>query len=237
MAIIRVKNIDDLGLPSEELMVWSRNKIYYKNGEYLKILNAYDRSLKNKINYNRFKVLEELSRLEDIRYLELPQNMYITDDEFLGYSMHICCGKPFLYLSDNVLISSVISMLNCLLEDIKKISAKRILNPDIWSGNVLFDGYCLHLIDFDDCIYFDDVDMAYKIMGMNLFNLVIDRIVDSYDLKLLNDIDINYIKMRIDSLKSADYVAFINLLKLKLAKKNQEKVETVGDIRRCLKIG
>lgn len=237
MAIIRIKNIEDLRLPSKELMVWSRSKIYYKNGEYLKILNAYDRPLKNKVNYNRFKVLEELSRLEDIRYLELPQNMYITDDEFLGYSMHICEGNPFLCLPDNVLVDSVISMLNCLLEDLKKVSTRQILNPDIWSGNVLFDGYCLHLIDFDDCIYFDDVDMAYKIMGMNLFNLVIDRMVDSYNLSLLNDIDINYIKMRIDSLKSADYVAFINLLKLKLTRRSQEKIETVGDIRRCLKIG
>ena len=77
--------------------------------------------------------------------------------------------------------------------------------------------------------------MAYKIMGMSLFNLIIDRMLDSYDLNWLNDIDINYIKERIDNLESTDYIAFINLLRLKIARKSQDKIETVGDMRRCLR--
>ena len=46
---------------------------------------------------------------------------------------------------------------------------------------------------------------------------------------------LNYIKERIDNLESTDYIAFINLLRLKIARKSQEKIETVGDMRRCLR--
>ena len=208
MAIVKVKNIEDLKLPDKELMIWSRSKIYYKNGEYLKILNICDRLLSDGTNYNRLQVLEKLSKLKDIKYLELPQNLYITDKEFLGYSMPICLGKPLEYLTEDISINKVIKMVMGLLEDIQKISAIGILNPDIWGGNVLFDKNNLYLID---------------------------RMLDSYDLNWLNDIDINYIKERIDNLESTDYIAFINLLRLKIARKSQEKIETVGDIRRCLR--
>ena len=235
MAIVKVKSIEDLRLPDKELMIWSKSKIYYKNGKYLKILNSCDRLLSEGTNYNRLQVLEKLSELKDIKYLELPQNLYITDKEFLGYSMPICLGKPLDYLTEDIAINKVIKMVMGLLEDIQKISAIGILNPDIWGGNVLFDKNNLYLIDFDNCIYFDDIDMAYKIMGMSLFNLIIDRMLDSYDLNWLNDIDINYIKERIDNLESTDYIAFINLLKFKLARKSHEKIETVGDMRRCLR--
>ena len=204
MAIVKVKSIEDLGLPDKELMIWSRSKIYYKNGEYLKILNICDRLLSDGTNYNRLQVLEKLSELKGIKYLELPQNLYMTDKEFLGYSMPICLGKPLDYLTEDIFINKVIKMVMGLLEDIQKISAIGILNPDIWGGNVLFDKNNLYLIDFDNCIYFDDID-------------------------------INYIKERIDNLESTDYVAFINLLRLKIARKSQEKIETVGDIRRCLR--
>ena len=181
------------------------------------------------------QVLEKLSELKGIKYFELPQNLYMTDKEFLGYSMPICLGKPLDYLTEDISINKVVKMVMGLLEDIQKISAIGILNPDIWGGNVLFDKNNLYLIDFDNCIYFDDIDLAYKIMGMSLFNLIIDRMLDSYDLNWLNDIDINYIKERIDNLESTDYIAFINLLRLKIARKSQEKIETVGDIRRCLR--
>ena len=204
MAIVKVKNIEDLKLPDKELMIWSRSKIYYKNGEYLKILNICDRLLSDGTNYNRLQVLEKLSELKGIKYLELPQNLYITDKEFLGYSMPICLGKPLEYLTEDISINKVIKMVMGLLEDIQKISAIGILNPDIWGGNVLFDKNNLYLIDFDNCIYFDDID-------------------------------INYIKERIDNLESTDYIAFINLLRLKIARKSQEKIETVGDMRRCLR--
>ena len=56
MAIVKVKSIEDLGLPDKELMIWSRSKIYYKNGEYLKILNICDRLLSDGTNYNRLQV-------------------------------------------------------------------------------------------------------------------------------------------------------------------------------------
>lgn len=235
MAIVKVKSIEDLRLPDKELMIWSRSKIYYKNGKYLKILNSCDRLLSEGTNYNRLQILEKLSELEEIKYLELPQKLYITEKEFLGYSMPICLGKPLDYLTEDISINKVNKMVIGLLEDIKKISAIGILNPDIWGGNVLFDKSDLYLIDFDNCIYFDDMDMAYKIMGMSLFNLIIDRMLDSYDLNWLNDIDINYIKERIDNLESTDYIAFINLLKFKLARKSHEQIETVGDMRRCLR--
>ena len=137
-----------------------------------------------------------------------------------------------------------------LLESIRLFDNNNIKLVDIHSGNMLYkngdlylldfdlsniDKNNLYLIDFDNCIYFDDIDLAYKIMGMSLFNLIIDRMLDSYDLNWLNDIDINYIKERIDNLESTDYIAFINLLRLKIARKSQEKIETVGDIRRCLR--
>ena len=117
MAIVKVKSIEDLRLPDKELMIWSRSKIYYKNGKYLKILNICDRLLSDGTNYNRLQVLEKLSELKEIRYLELPQNLYITDKEFLGYSMPICLGKPLEYLTEDISINKVIKMeMFCLIK-------------------------------------------------------------------------------------------------------------------------
>ena len=65
-----------------------------------------------------------------------------------------------------------------------------------------------------------------KINSQNENNKFINNYLNYY---------INYIKERIDNLESTDYIAFINLLRLKIARKSQEKIETVGDMRRCLR--
>ena len=40
MAIVKVKSIEDLRLPDKELMIWSRSKIYYKNGKYIDMVDG-----------------------------------------------------------------------------------------------------------------------------------------------------------------------------------------------------
>lgn len=54
---------------------------------------------------------------------------------------------------------------------------------------------------------------------------------------MLQDRDLNYIKSDIDELKKTNYIAFLNLLKIKLERLSLVKIENVGDVRWALLLG
>lgn len=235
--VIKVVGIEELFLKQRHINLWSENKIYpFNSKEYFKLLNPEYQSLDNKKNQERLEILKLLSNIKNTNYLVLPKDIYVTANKILGYTMPVAKGKNLEDFTDNISYQKIIMALSNLLVEIKILSDMGIFNPDIWSDNVLFDVNNLYLIDFDASIFFNDQDLSYKMMGMSLFNLVLDKIIASFDLDILKDKDINYIKLGIDSLKTTDYIAFLNLLKIKLNKINNENIKTVGQVRKVLKL-
>ena len=99
---------------------------------------------------------------------------------------------------------------------VKKLSEFGLFDPDIWSGNVLFDFQNLYLIDLDNSCHYDDKMMAYKLMGFSLFKIILDKLFSIEKLDLVEDKDINLVRRNIENLNTTDYIACLNLTKFKL---------------------
>lgn len=127
-------------------------------------------------------------------------------------------------------------ILKKLLIDVKKLSEFSLFDPDIWSGNVLFDGQNLYLIDLDNSCHYDDKMMAYKLMGFSLFKIILDKLFSIEKLDLVEDKDINLVRRNIENLNTTDYIACLNLIKFKLERIDNKTLENVGDLRRALMI-
>ena len=149
--------------------------------------------------------------------------------------MRICPGKEFIYLDDNVSYDKLVLGIINLLFDIEILSNKGLLDLDICSSNIFFDGVNLYLLDFDGTISFDDKRKAYLLMGMSLINLCIGKIMDSDRLEWFKDIDIDYMWEKMNRLESSNYIGLLWLIKLKMSRVLGKDVETLGDIRRVLR--
>ena len=165
----------------------------------------------------------------------LPEDIYITDSKILGYTMRICPGIEFIYLDDDVSYDKLVLGIINLLLDIETLSNKGLLDLDICSSNVFFDGGNLYLLDFDGTISFDDKKKAYLLMGMSLINLCIGKIMDSDNLEWFKDIDIDYMWEKMNRLESSNYIGLLWLIKLKMSMVLGEDIKTLGDIRKVLR--
>ena len=236
MAIIRVKSIDDLELPNRPIHYGSNSYIYRFQEKYFKLFHPALMDLEAKNNKNRLMILKTLMDNKSFKYLILPEDIYVTDSSFLGYTMPICLGKPLDTFLDTMSYKMIIEALKDLLVEIEKLSNLGLFNPDIWSDNVLFDGKKFYLIDLDNSYFYDDKLIAYRSMGFTLFNLVLDKMVEIDNLNLWHDIDINYMRKEIESLNSDDYIDCLSLVIFKLERIYNRKIENIGDIRAALKL-
>lgn len=236
MALIRVKNIDNLELPNRPIHYGSNSYIYEYQEKYFKLFHPALMDLEVKNNKNRLMILKKLMDNKIFKYLILPEDIYVTDLSFLGYTMPICLGKPLDTFLDTISYKMVIAALKDLLSEIEKLSNLGFFNPDIWSDNVLFDGKKFYLIDLDNSYFYDDRMTAYRSMGFTLFNLVLDKIVGIENFYLWDDIDINYMRNEIECLNRDDYIDYLNLIIFKLERISSKKLENVGDIRAALKL-
>lgn len=235
MGIIKVNSLEEIGLPNKNIMQGNNGYIFNYGNEYFKLLNPRYMNLDERVNFNRLRILEQLSDLKGTKYLVLPKDIYVTDKEIFGYTMDICPGKKFDFLLDSVSYDLVVNAVINLLEDIRKLCNLGILNIDICSSNVLFDDINLYLLDFDNSVYFDDKEKAYLLMAASLVNLSLGKILDLDRLEWFLDIDINYMKEGIDRLESSNYQGFLWLIKAKTRGILGKESLTIGDIRRCLR--
>lgn len=236
MAIIKIKNIDELELSNRPIYYGSNSYIFKFRGKYFKLFHPILTNLDDKNNNNRFKILEELMDKKYFKYVILPDDIFVTDNNFWGYSMPICLGKPLNAFEDSLSYYQLIEALKKLLIDVKKLSEFGLFDPDIWSGNVLFDGQNLYLIDLDNSCHYDDMMMAYKLMGFSLFKIILDKLFSIEKLDLVEDKDINLVRRNIENLNTTDYIACLNLIKFKLERIDNKTLEDVGDLRRALMI-
>lgn len=235
MAIRRVSSLEELDLPNKYIYQGNNGYIYNFKDKYFKVLDEEYMSLDNRNNQGRLDILGRLSELENTKYLVLPEDIYVTDSKILGYTMRICPGKEFIYLDDNVSYDKLVLGIINLLFDIEILSNKGLLDLDICSSNIFFDGVNLYLLDFDGTIRFDDKRKAYLLMGMSLINLCIGKIMDSDRLEWFKDIDIDYMWEKMNRLESSNYIGLLWLIKLKMSRALGKDVETLGDIRRVLR--
>lgn len=224
-----------MNLPNRSLKEGNNGYIFNFKDKYFKLLSLRYMSLEEKSNQRRLEILERLSKIENSKYLVLSEDIYITNREVLGYSMRICPGKEFIYLDDDVSYDKVVLALMNILKEIEILSRMGILDLDICSRNVFFDGDNLYLLDFDGSVYFEDSREAYLLMGTSLVNLCLGEIMDSDNLEWFKDIDIDYMIEKINRLESSNYRGLFWLIKLKMSKTLGKDIETLGDIRRVLK--
>lgn len=235
MAIIKVNSLEEIELPNRSIIDGNNGYIFKYGSRYFKLLSFRYMNLDERVNFNRLRILEQISVLKGTKYLVLPKDIYMTDKEIFGYTMDICPGKEFNFLLDGVSYDLAVNAVLNLLEDIKKLSDLGILNLDICSSNILFDDINLYWLDFDNSVYFDDKEKAYLMMATSLVNLSLGKILDLNRLELFDDIDINYMKAKIDGLESSNYKGFLWLIKAKTQEILGKESLTVGDMRRVLK--
>ena len=235
MAIIKVKSLDDISLPNKPVRQGNNGYIFAYHEKYFKLLSLIYMNLDDKDNLRRLDILKKLSELKGTKYLVLPEDIYITEEQVLGYTMKIYPGKEFTFLLDSDSYDILVEAVARLLKEIRILSNLGILDLDICSSNILYDKYNLYLLDFDSSIMYGDKEEAYRLMGASLISLVLGKILDIENLELFYDIDINYMKREIDCLRSTNYMGLLGLLRLKTERILKREVRNIGDIRRVLK--
>lgn len=197
MAIVKVKSINDIPR-LRSFNVQSSNKLYFQaNGYVVKIFLECYQKLDEKIGRDILEVLTKLMGLENKKSLILPHDIYVTDDDILGYSTKFINAPSIDFISRDTNIRELLESYRNLLESIKELASNSINLFDIHKGNILYKNSNLYLLDFDLSELnnsFDEnkiyIEMAYKIWQTILRSIFKD--LGEYSLYEI----LNYLRIR-----------------------------------------
>jgi len=90
-----------------------------------------------------------------------PEKLYCNGDYVEGYTMRYIHSPNLFYLNRDISIDEVISSLDVLLEDIKKVSDLSLIISDLKASNVLFKDV-FNIVDTDFYIYRPELKDIYR---------------------------------------------------------------------------
>lgn len=235
MAIIKVQSVCDIKLPSKEVNKGAFGKIYqYTPRTYFKLISSSQGNLNLDDNIERLEILIKLMNLKKTKYLILPKDIYLTNDTLIGYTSLINKAPILRDVSLDSKYADIMKSFNLLSKDIKVLANMGIFNPDTSPYNLLF-AKKMYLLDFDNSIYSND--KVYLRTLHNIFNSIyLSVIKDGFGSPILMESDLESLLQSFKDYQSSNYDLYFELLRWKLECYTRKRINTVGDLRKCLSL-
>ena len=237
MAIIKVDSIKDINIPKEAVNKGDYGEIYpFTDKLYFKKLSGGQGNLSFLDNQIRLEILTDLMNLKGTKCLILPKDIYVSESAIVGYTTEIKKAKSIRDISLETKYSDIIKAFKLLRKDIGILADMNIFDCDTHQQNILFDGK-MYLLDFDQSVYVEEDDHIYQRMLYSIFQtLYFSLVKDGFGSPVLIEKDIEGLILSFAKQLSTNYDLFFELLRWKLEIVTKERINTVGDLRRCLSL-
>ena len=120
----------------------------FGDGLYFKKFEEDYQDLLDPINEEFYDVIRYLSSLKGMPYIVRALDIYRSDNLLFGYSMPIINATSLRNVSDEVLVSDVLSGFKILSSDIRVLADNYVKTEDVGGDNILFNGF-MYLLDLD----------------------------------------------------------------------------------------
>ena len=120
----------------------------FGDGLYFKKFEEDYQDLLDPINEEFYDVIRYLSSLKGMPYIVRALDIYRSDNLLFGYSMPIINAISLRNVSDQVLVSDVLSGFKTLSSDIRVLADNYVKTEDVGGDNILFNGF-MYLLDLD----------------------------------------------------------------------------------------
>ena len=263
LMIIKVKNVENIIADKKPVnmgatcFIYDFSKNYYFKLFFSKRNGRNYQDLRRHYNFYKLKVLEILSRLNNVPYFIKPVHILKSDTSLLGYTTLKVNGQSLIKLPDDTYLMPLFNSINEIRNTIWEIAKNRIIPCDVACRNLIYDENHLYLLDLDESVF--NTQISYETIYIETMNYILESIKyilvselgtlkyfskSITDLETLaRDYDGSYLED--DKLKSLDAkylngdlndysLYFKTLLEIINNHKNCE-VQTLGDIRKAIR--
>ena len=191
---------------------------YMEPGVLFKRFNEDYTDLSDPINVEFFETIKTISGIDYLPFIIRGRDIYRSRDELFGYSMDEVSALELDDISDDTLITDLMSGFEGLRPGIRNLSDNFVKTEDIGGGNIMFNGN-MYLLDLDlsliDSRYIPDE--LYEDTRKKVFKSLFKRITGTY---------------YSGNISNDDYLAYMSQLVDYLSNSSGFQVKTIGDVKK-----
>lgn len=216
-----IESIDELNL-GKKIGGGSCSEVFYMEpGVLFKRFNEDYADLSDPINVEFFETIKTISGIDYLPFIIRGKDIYRSRDELFGYSMDEVCALELDDISDDTLVTDLMSGFEGLRPGIRNLSDNFVKTEDIGGDNIMFNGN-MYLLDLDlsliDSRYIPDE--LYEDTRRKVFRSLFKRITgEYYSGNVSND----------------DYLAYMSDFIDCLSNSSNYQVKTIRDVKKTYK--
>ena len=216
-----IESIDELNL-GRKIGGGSCSGVFYMEpGVLFKRFNEDYTDLSDPINVEFFETIKTISGIDYLPFIIRGRDIYRSRDELFGYSMDEVSALELDDISDDTLITDLMSGFEGLRPGIRNLSDNFVKTEDIGGDNIMFNGN-MYLLDLDlsliDSRYIPDE--LYEDTRKKVFKSLFKRITGTY---------------YSGNISNDDYLAYMSQLVDCLSNSSGFQVKTIGDVKKTYK--
>lgn len=216
-----IESIDELNL-GRKIGGGSCSGVFYMEpGVLFKRFNEDYTDLSDPINVEFFETIKTISGIDYLPFIIRGRDIYRSRDELFGYSMDEVSALELDDISDDTLITDLMSGFEELRPGIRNLSDNFVKTEDIGGDNIMFNGN-MYLLDLDlsliDSRYIPDE--LYEDTRKKVFKSLFKRITGTY---------------YSGNISNDDYLAYMSQLVDYLSNSSGFQVKTIGDVKKTYK--
>lgn len=216
-----IESIDELNL-GRKIGGGSCSGVFYMEpGVLFKRFNEDYTDLSDPINVEFFETIKTISGIDYLPFIIRGRDIYRSRDELFGYSMDEVSALELDDISDDTLITDLMSGFEGLRPGIRNLSDNFVKTEDIGGDNIMFNGN-MYLLDLDlsliDSRYIPDE--LYEDTRKKVFKSLFKRITGTY---------------YSGNISNDDYLAYMSQLVDYLSNSSGFQVKTIGDVKKTYK--
>lgn len=216
-----IESIDELNLGSKIGGGSCSGVFYMEPGVLFKRFNEDYTDLSDPINVEFFETIKTISGIDYLPFIIRGRDIYRSRDELFGYSMDEVSALELDDISDDTLITDLMSGFEGLRPGIRNLSDNFVKTEDIGGDNIMFNGN-MYLLDLDlsliDSRYIPDE--LYEDTRKKVFKSLFKRITGTY---------------YSGNISNDDYLAYMSQLVDYLSNSSGFQVKTIGDVKKTYK--
>ena len=216
-----IESIDELNL-GRKIGGGSCSGVFYMEpGVLFKRFNEDYTDLSDPINVEFFETIKTISGIDYLPFIIRGRDIYRSRDELFGYSMDEVSALELDDISDDTLITDLMSGFEGLRPGIRNLSDNFVKTEDIGGDNIMFNGN-MYLLDLDlsliDSRYIPDE--LYEDTRKKVFKSLFKRITGTY---------------YSGNISNDDYLAYMSQLVDYLSNSSGFQVKTIRDVKKTYK--
>ncbi|MBO5120500.1 MAG: hypothetical protein J6C28_02280 [Bacilli bacterium] len=216
-----IESIDELNL-GRKIGGGSCSGVFYMEpGVLFKRFNEDYTDLSDPINVEFFETIKTISGIDYLPFIIRGRDIYRSRDELFGYSMDEVSALELDDISDDTLITDLMSGFEGLRPGIRNLSDNFVKTEDIGGDNIMFNGN-MYLLDLDlsliDSRYIPDE--LYEDTRKKVFKSLFKRITGTY---------------YSGNISNDDYLAYMSQLVDYLSNSSGFQVKTIKDVKKTYK--